>query len=102
MADNHEPFEQPFGTGRAHIILTNDLEEGGTCHAGNIRCLPQSQDYCWPNDQLEVRPWILPNMHDRQRRLVVEPEEQGEHDKHAEPEAWDGQEEDGHHSGPAV
>src|SRR5262245_9848432 len=98
MAYNHEPFEQPFRTGRPYIILTNDLEEGGARHAGNVRRLLQPEDYSRPDDQLQIRPWVFPDMDDRQRRLIVEPEQQGQHDEHAEPETWDGQEENRHHA----
>ena len=36
---------------------------------------------------------VFPDMDDRQRRLIVKPEQQGQHDEHAEPETWDSQKE---------
>jgi hypothetical protein len=102
MAENHKPLEQAFRTGRAHKIFTNNFEERGARHAGNVGGLSKSQNHGRPNDQLEVRPRVFPDMDDGQWRLIVKPEQQGQHDEHAEPETWDGQKENGHHTRSSV
>src|SRR2546430_15737288 len=45
------------------------------------------------DDDLEVLPGVLPDVDDHDRRLVAEPEEEGQDDQHPEPEARDGDEE---------
>src|SRR2546427_424675 len=82
-----EPLAQALGARRAHEVLADDLQETGTRHPGDIRALGEAQDEGGADHDLEVLPRVLPDVDDDDRRLVAEPEQQAEHDQHAEPEA---------------
>jgi hypothetical protein len=78
-------------TGRS---LQDDFEQARARHAGDVGALAQAQHDGGPDDELEVRPRVLPQVHDDERGLVVEPEERGEDDQHPEPESRDCEEQD--------
>ena len=94
MAHDDQPLSQPLGARRAHEILADHLEQARARHPRDVGALSEAEDDGGADDDLKVLPGILPQVHDHDRRLVTEPEQRGEHDQHAEPEAGDRDEED--------
>ena len=99
---DHQPLDQPFRPGRAHVVLPDDFEQAGARHPRDVRPLAEPQDHGRPDDDLEVRPRVLPEVDHRDGRFVAEPEERGQHHEHAQPEPRDRDEEDRQRSGHVV
>src|SRR6267142_557491 len=102
VAHHHEPLAEPLRTGRPYEVLADDLEQTRARHPRDVGALRQPEDHGRADDDLQVLPWILPEVNDDDRRLVAEPEQESEHDQHAEPEARDRDEQDRDRAGEAV
>src|SRR2546427_3780144 len=89
-----DPLAQSLRPRRPHEVLADDLEQTGPRHPRDIGALSEPEDEGGADHDLEVLPRALPEVDDHDRRLVAEPEQRGQHDQHAEPEARDGDEED--------
>src|SRR5438034_5953952 len=102
VAQHHVPLLGALGPGRAHVVLADDLEQTRAGHPRDVGTLGQAENDGGSDHDLEVLPWRLPEVDDDDGRLVAEPEEEGEHDEHAEPEAGNGDEQDGRRAGHVV
>src|SRR5262249_15233448 len=85
VAQHDAPLLGAPGTRGAHIILVDDLEKARRRHPGDVSALGQTEDNGRADHDLEVLPGRLPEVDDDDGRLVPEPEQQGQHDEHAEP-----------------
>src|SRR4030095_8922380 len=97
-----QPPRRALAPRRPHEVLADDFQQARAGHARDVGALGEPQHEGGTDHHLEVLPGVLPEVDDDEGRLVAEPEERGEHDEHAQPEARDGDEEDGHRPRDAV
>src|SRR5262245_24910926 len=85
VPQDHAPLLGALGAGRAHVVFADDLEQAGARHPRDVGALGKAQDDGWPDHDLEVLPGRLPEVDDDDGCLVAEPEQERQHDEHAEP-----------------
>ncbi len=102
MQADHQAFVEPLGACRPDIILAHHLEQAGAPHAGDIGGLAEAEHDRRADHQLQVGHGIGEQGRAGHRRPVAEPEQQGEHDQHAHPEARHRQEQDADEARQAV
>ena len=86
MPQHDGALVRALGARGADVVLADHFEQARARHARDVRALREAEHEGGPDHLLQVLPGVLPDVHDDDRRLVAEPEQQRQHDQQAEPE----------------